>query len=231
MVKNITTILINSSTATKRGDDNRNYSFSMDIPPVEIRGKAILKVANFSHYTNVAEGNHNKPLYVFKIRGVNVNNSKFHYNIGGDPVILTTPFNNSRSLYEENEITLTRQTINNIEIIVETIEPLAYVSQISIINSGNGYTSGSNYDLLLSGGGDGARATGIVGIGNTGFTNVRIDYGGLNYSNLPTVSVRDPGVGTGANFKAGINYGTTIAGIANNLNFSMTLRIEEEQYE
>ena len=111
MVKNINTILINSSSAVKTADDNRNYIFNFNVSPIEIKSKAILKVANFVHFGTAT--NHNLNLYHFKIRGINVDNSKFQYNVNGEPVLLSTTFDNTRSLYEENEITLNKQTINN----------------------------------------------------------------------------------------------------------------------
>lgn len=231
MVKNITTILINSSTANKTGDDAKNYIFNFNVSPIEIKSRAILKVANFTHFGT--DTNHNLNLYNFKIKGINVDNSKFHYNINGDPVILSTTFDNSRSLYEENEITLNKQTINNIDIIVETIVPTAYISDLKIANVGIGYTSATSYGLIFSGGGTGIGATGIgyIGMGTSSFSRVSITNQGSLYTAVPTISIANPGTGSGASIIPTLNYGTTTAGISTKLNFCITLRIEQEEYE
>lgn len=133
----ITNILINSSTAKIYNNGTQNLSFNIDVPPIDISNNAILKVANFCHMGTAT--NHADNIYLFKIRGVNVNNSKYIDNVGGNPIILATTFNNNRSLYEENEITLARQTINNIDIVCDTNIPYGYITSVSINSGGSGY--------------------------------------------------------------------------------------------
>jgi hypothetical protein len=146
----ITNILINSSTSRIYTDGlNKNLYFNIDVPPIEINSSAILKVSNFCH-TGTSTG-HTENIYIFKIRGVNVNNSKFLYNIDGNPVILATTLNNNRSLYEENELTLTKQTINNIDIIVDTLIPDGILTSVYITNAGSSYLAGQI--INFSGGG------------------------------------------------------------------------------
>lgn len=230
MVKNINTILINSSSAVKTADDNRNYIFNFNVSPIEIKSKAILKVANFVHFGTAT--NHNLNLYHFKIRGINVDNSKFQYNVNGEPVLLSTTFDNTRSLYEENEITLNKQTINNIDIVVETVVPSAFISDIQITNAGTGYIS-SNFQLgATGGGGTGFLASGVVSSGNNFFSSVLINNAGTGFTSKPTIGfLNTPANGSNATFNPILNYGTPSNGLANTINFSMTLRIEQEDYE
>ena len=148
----ITNILINSSTAriTTNGI-NQNLSFNIDVPPIEIRKSAILKVSNFCHI-GTATG-HTDTIYLFKIRGINVNNSKFLYNVDGNPPILATTFNNNRSTYEENELTLNKQTINNVDIIVDAISPSGYVIGAYATTAGSGYVKNQIFTPTTTGGG------------------------------------------------------------------------------
>ena len=45
-------------------------------------------------------------------------NNKYLSNDGGIPTIIATTFNNTRNLYEENDIPLIRQTINTIRLFI-----------------------------------------------------------------------------------------------------------------
>jgi hypothetical protein len=148
----ITNILINSSTAriTTNGN-NQNLSFNIDVPPIEIRKSAILKVSNFCHI-GTATG-HTDIIYLFKIRGINVNNSKFLYNVDGNPPILATTFNNNRSTYEENELTLNKQTINNIDIIIDSISSSGNVIGAYSTTAGSGYVKNQIFTPTTTGGG------------------------------------------------------------------------------
>jgi len=120
MVKNITTIFINSSNALYNGnasnDSTRLYSVSFDTPPIVIKNKANLKVANFCHTDTAANNLYGSNIFTFKIDGIMTDNSKFIANDGGIPTILATNLNNTRNLYEENDIPLVRQTINSIKL-------------------------------------------------------------------------------------------------------------------
>lgn len=155
MVKNITTIAFNSLEVEKITDiNNNNISFNIDTPPIIIKNKAILKVSNFCHIGSAT--NHTDNMYLFRIKGVNVDTSKFIAGSrgGGNPLILTTTFNNNRSLYDENIITLIKQTINSIDIIVDTYLPFGTFTNLNILNVGSGYLQGQILKLTGGGGTD-----------------------------------------------------------------------------
>jgi len=136
MVKDIITVAFNSLEVEKTTDTNSNViMFRIDTPPIIIRNKGILKVSNFCHMGTAA--GHTDNMYLFRIRGIMVDTSRFFTGSGGYPLILTTTFNNNRSLYDENVITLTRQTINAIEILVDTYQPSGTIIKESIPNSLN----------------------------------------------------------------------------------------------
>ena len=152
MVKDIITIAFNSLEVEKTTDNNNNNTlFSINTPPIIIRNKAILKVSNFCHIGTAA--GHTDNMYLFRIRGVIADTSRFFTGSGGGlPLILTTTFNNNRSLYDENVITLTKQTINAIDILVDTYLPTGFFNnKVNIISGGTGYLTGQR--LQLTGGG------------------------------------------------------------------------------
>ena len=149
MVKDIITVAFNSLEVEKTtNSSNNNTLFRIDTPPIIIRNKGILKVSNFCHM-GTATG-HTDNMYLFRIRGIMVDTSRFFTGNGGYPLILTTTFNNNRSLYDENVITLTRQTINAIEILVDTYTPSGTISNIIINNGGSGYLAGQRLKFTLS---------------------------------------------------------------------------------
>lgn len=120
MVKEITNIFINSKIAVNNGNSNssdgRLYSVYMDVPPIIIRNRANLKVANICHSdTSGTTGNN---IFIFKLDGIMTDNNKYLSNDGGIPTIIATTFNNTRNLYEENDIPLIRQTINTIRLFI-----------------------------------------------------------------------------------------------------------------
>lgn len=118
MVKEITNIFINSSIAVNAGNTissgGRLFSIYMDVPPIIIRNKANLKVANICH----SGTGHGDSIIIFKLEGIMTDNNKYLSNDGGIPTIIATTFNNTRNLYEENDIPLIRQTINTIRLII-----------------------------------------------------------------------------------------------------------------
>lgn len=188
MVKNITTILINSSDSVinRSKNTNTNLSFSFDVPSLEIRNNAILKVANICHIGTAT--NHTDQIFLFKIKGVNADNTKFLYNTGGYPVILATTFNNNRSLYEENELMLVRQTINNIEILVDTIGSgiNAFDNDYIITAGGSSYLVGQV--LKFTGGGGNDIFLRIDSVSSGAITSVSSVSYGSSYSSVPTLS-------------------------------------------
>lgn len=116
--KEITNIFINSKIAVNNGnattDGTRIYSLYMDVPPIIIRNRANLKVANICH-SGLGHGDN---IIIFKLDGIMTDNNKYLSNDGGIPTIIATTFNNTRNLYEENDIPLIRQTINTIRIFI-----------------------------------------------------------------------------------------------------------------
>lgn len=116
--KEITNIFINSKIAVDNGNantgNNRIYSLYMDVPPIIIKNRANLKVANICH----SGTGHGDNIIIFKLDGIMTDNNKYLSNDGGIPTILATTFNNTRNLYEENDIPLIRQTINSIRLII-----------------------------------------------------------------------------------------------------------------
>lgn len=116
--KEITNIFINSKIAVNNGNANtgnsRIYSLYMDVPPIIIRNRANLKVANICH----SGTGHGDNIIIFKLDGIMTDNNKYLSNDGGIPTIIATTFNNTRNLYEENDIPLIRQTINSIRLII-----------------------------------------------------------------------------------------------------------------
>jgi hypothetical protein len=118
MVKEITNIFINSKIAVDSGNaitgSSRIYALYMDVPPIIIKNKANLKVANICH----SGTGHGDSIIIFKLDGIMTDNNKYLSNDGGYPTIIATTFNNTRNLYEENDIPLIRQTINTIRLII-----------------------------------------------------------------------------------------------------------------
>jgi hypothetical protein len=149
MVKDIITVAFNSLEVEKKTDGNGNNTlFTINTPPIIIRNKGILKVSNFCH---IGTGTgHADNMYLFRIRGIIADTSRFFTGNGGDPLILTTTFNNNRSLYDENVITLTKQTINSIEIMVDTYLPSAIITNnLYISNGGSGYLVNQRLKLTI----------------------------------------------------------------------------------
>lgn len=118
MNKQITNIFINSKIAVNNGNAttgaSRLYSVYMDVPPIIIRNRANLKVANICH----SGTGHSDNIIIFKLDGIMTDNNRYLSNDGGIPTIIATTFNNTRNLYEENDIPLIRQTINTIRLFI-----------------------------------------------------------------------------------------------------------------
>jgi hypothetical protein len=118
MVKEITNIFINSKIAVDSENaitgNNRIYSVYIDVPPIIIKNRANLKVANICH----SGTGHGDNIIIFKLDGIMTDNNKYISNDGGIPTIIATTFNNTRNLYEENDIPLIRQTINTIRLFI-----------------------------------------------------------------------------------------------------------------
>ncbi len=118
MIKDITNIFINSKIAirdeTVVASGGKLYSIYIETPAIVIKNKANLKVANICH----SGTGHGDNIITFKLDGIMTDNNKYISNDGGIPTIIATTFNNTRNLYEENDIPLVRQTINSIRLVV-----------------------------------------------------------------------------------------------------------------
>lgn len=190
MVKNITTIIFNSleSDNTLNNDSNVSF-FTINTPPIEIKKQGILKVSNFCHI-GTATG-HADNMYLFRVRGINADNSKcLSGRNAGYPVILTTTLNNNRSLYDENIITLTKQTINSIDIIVDTYliaDVNGTFNRVEVEHGGVGYLVGNV--LTLTGGGSTAVNVRVASVSGTAIrTLTLVDTPTSLYSGIPTLS-------------------------------------------
>lgn len=132
--KEITNIFINSKIAVNNQnvitDGTRIYSIYMDVPPIIIRNRANLKVANICH----SGTGHGDNIIIFKLDGIMTDNNKYISNDGGIPTIIATTFNNTRNLYEENDIPLIRQTINTIRLIISDDLTNANAGIVNTIN-------------------------------------------------------------------------------------------------
>lgn len=194
MVKNITTIHLSSKDAIKTKDPvdvNKILSLNFEVPPIEIKSKAILKVANFCHIGGGSE--HTDTIFLFKIRGVVVNNEKFLYNTQGPPPILATTFNNNRSLYEENEIVLTKQIINNIDIIVDSLTDSGFIESVLISNGGSGFAKNQIISTSTS---ISAPIISVSSVSSGVITAISVINGGVfSSSALPTIGTSVNGSG------------------------------------
>lgn len=229
MVKNITTFIFNSLEVDKQISENNNLSFSINVPPIIIKNKGILKVSNFCHIGS--SPGHTDNMYIFRIRNVIIDNSKYicGAGAGNNPVILTTTFNNNRSIYDENIISLVKQTINTIDILVDTYLPSVSVSSLNIINAGTGYTPNLPATALTFTGGGGSNAAGTFTTDGTGSINsVSLTNAGSGYTTAPIITF-SAGGGSNGSIVASLNSFTT-NGIANSLNFSITFTIEQDEF-
>lgn len=71
------------------------------------------------------------------------------------------------------------------------------VSKVTITNGGSGYTNGSGYALIFSGGG-GSGAAGTFTVSGGAITSISLTSGGNGYSSAPSVSFSNAGAGTGS---------------------------------
>lgn len=152
MVKEITNIHINSASTSENSatteyitDGTNLYSIILEVPPIIIKNRANLKVANICHCTTTANTSHTNKIFIFKIEGLQMDYSKYITNDGGIPTILATTFDNTRNLYEENDIPLIRQTINSIKLNLLTLNGNTingFSGYFSVTSGGSGYLTG-----------------------------------------------------------------------------------------
>lgn len=109
-------VLIDNNNSVK--DANRLYELYLEIPPININNNSILKVVGFTH-TDGGTATDTK-IYQFKIKYLMYNNSKYiSFDNSPFPTIMATNLtNNKRNISENYNIPLTKQTINNLSILV-----------------------------------------------------------------------------------------------------------------
>lgn len=195
MKKDITNIYINSAVAVVNRnatfDGTKIYSININTPPIVIKNKANLKVANICH---TGDG-HNNNIIIFKIDGIQSDYSKYLGNDGSTPTILSTTFNNTRNLYEENDIPLLKQTINEIKLSLSTLNATgvnSFTGFFSITTAGSGYLTGQI--LTFTGGGQDITASIVASSG--AITSINALTYGNTYTSTPTLSTSINGSGT-----------------------------------
>jgi len=199
MKKEITNIFINSAVAVLNRnatfDGTKIYSININTPPIVIKNKANLKVANICHTGT----GHSDNIIIFKIDGIQIDYSKYLGNDGSTPTILATTFNNSRNLYEENDIPLIKQTINEIKLSLSTLTGTtngingvsSFTGFFSITTAGSGYLTGQI--LTFTGGGEDIITSIIASSG--AITLLNILSNGNTYTTTPTLSTSINGSG------------------------------------
>lgn len=194
MGKEITNIFINSAVAVANKnavfDGTKIYSLNINIPPIIINNRANLKVANLCHCGT----GHSDNIIIMRIDNIQVDYSKYIANDPGTPAIIATTFNNTRNLYEENDIPLSRQTINEIKLSLSTLNASSissFTGLFSITSGGTGYLTGQI--LKFTGGGDDMFASIVASSGVITSINP-ISYS-ESYSSTPTLSTYINGSG------------------------------------
>lgn len=232
MKKEITNIFINSALAEKVSSGDKIHSFRFDTPPLVIKNKANLKVANICH----TGSGHSDAIIIFKLDGVMTDNNKYIGNDGGSPTIIATTFNNTRNYTEENDIPLIRQTINSVKLNLNTLLMTNCLKSITIV-AGSGYTNGT-HNLVFSGGTfepifGGRHAEAKATITGGAITSVNITSSGYGYLTAPTIALPESaGSGTAGSLTAVLTTDDSCPAIydfiPNTLNFCISLKIEEE---
>jgi len=189
MVKDITTIIFNSLEAEQILDSNSNVSFfRINTPPIEIKKKGILKVSNFCHIGEATD--HTDNMYLFRVRNLMVDDSRLITGAGGFPNILTTTFNNNRSLYDENIVSLVKQTINSIDILVDTYtipDINGTFNRVNIRHGGVLYQVGNV--LTFTGGGSTPVNIRVATVSNGVIRSITfVDTPTSLYTSIPTLS-------------------------------------------
>lgn len=203
-MKKITNIFINSAVAVFNKDANfdgtKIYSLNINTPAITISNTANLKVANFCH----TGSGHADNVIILKIDGIQTDYSRYIGNDGGKPTLIATTFNNTRNLYEENDIPLTKQTINEIKILLSTLTASisSFTGFFSITTAGSGYLTGQ---ILTFTGGGGDNITASIVASSGAITRVNALSFGNTYTSTPSLSTSING--SGAILTASISSG------------------------
>ena len=220
MVKEITNIHINSayntdnSSTTQYISDGINmYSIILDVPPIIIKNKANLKVANICHCTTNGNTSHTNKIFIFKIEGVQMDYSKYITNDGGIPTIIATTFDNTRNLYEENDLPLIKQTINSIKLNLLTLNGNTingFSGYFTITAGGTGYLTGQIL-TFSGGGGSGDIITSIIASGGV-ITSINVISSKSNWTTFTSAPTLGTSInGSGAILTATISGGAITA--------------------
>lgn len=200
MKKDITNIFINSATAVTNKnatfDGTKIYSININTPPIVIKNKANLKVANICH---CGDG-HSDSIFIFKIDGIQTDYSRYLGNDGSTPTIIATTFNNTRNLYEENDIPLLKQTINEIKLSISTmsssnanaVNVSSFTGYFSITAGGSSYLTGQ---ILKFTGGNGDDIYASINANAGVISNVTALNVGTTYNAIPTLTTYINGSG------------------------------------
>ena len=95
---------------------SKNLEFRFDVPGMEVRQGAKMKVINFCHV-----GTHTGTVYIFKIKDTLINNSYYYGNDGSYPTLLACNLaNNVPNFNLGSELTLNKQSINFINLQIES---------------------------------------------------------------------------------------------------------------
>ena len=221
MVKEITNIHINSayntdnSSTTQYISDGINmYSIILEVPPIIIKNKANLKVANICHCTTNGNTSHTNKIFIFKIEGVQMDYSKYITNDGGIPTIIATTFDNSRNLYEENDLPLIKQTINSIKLNLLTLNGNTingFSGYFTITAGGTGYLTG--HILKFSGGGGSGNIDASIIASGGAITSINVISSKSNWTTFTSAPTLQSSInGSGAIFDV-IITGGVITGI------------------
>lgn len=225
MKKQITNIFINSAVAVFNKDANfdgsRVYSLNINTPPITISNRANLKLANLCH----TGSGHADNIIIMKIDGIQTDYARYIANDGGKPTLVATTFNNTRNLYEENNLPLIKQTINEIKILLSTLSPSisSFTGFFSITTAGSGYLTGQ---ILTFTGGGGDNITASIVASSGAITSVNALTYGNSYTSTPTLSTSINGSGAilTANLTSGAISSITItnAGVGYKVNQSLS---------
>jgi hypothetical protein len=114
---------------------SKNLEFRFDIPGMEVRQGAKMKVINICHV-----GTHTGSVYIFKIRDTLINNSYYFGNDGSYPTLIACNIaNNVPNFNLGSELTLNKQSINFINLVVSD----------SLSDMSSGITNALNFIIVL----------------------------------------------------------------------------------
>jgi hypothetical protein len=119
----------------KIANESKNLEYRFDVPGMEVRQGAKMKVINICHV-----GTHTGAIYIFKIKDTLINNSYYYGNDGSYPsLIVCNIANNVPNFNLGSELTLNKQSINFINLVVSD----------SLSDMSSGITNALNFIIVL----------------------------------------------------------------------------------